>query len=101
VAFAGGGAHSGEMTTGNGQIELVLPSDISATVILETAYTNNFSRKTRIESDWPVTVTESPDWDTSQGSPRKYVRSRLVLGSGEGVITVRAVNGNVVVKRAP
>ncbi|MDB4888190.1 MAG: peptidase BlaR1 [Gemmatimonadetes bacterium] len=101
VAFDGAGAHSGELTTGHGQIELVLPSDISATVILETAYTNNFNGKTKIESDWPVSVTESPDWDASQGTPRRYVRSRLVLGSGEGVITVRAVNGNVIVKRAP
>lgn len=101
VAFDGAGAHSGDLTTGHGQVELVLPSDISATVILETAYTNNFNGKTKIQSDWPVTVTETPDWDASQGTPRRYVRSRLVLGSGEGVITVHAVNGNVVVKRGP
>ena len=79
---------------------LTLPADISATLILESAYTNNLGHKTRIESDFPLTTTETKDWDSSVGTPRRYVRSRLVLGNGESVIRVRMVNGNVVLRRA-
>jgi hypothetical protein len=79
---------------------LTLPTDISATLILESAYTNNLGHKTRIESDFPLTTTETEDWDASVGTPRRYVRSRVVLGKGGGVIRVRMVNGNVVVRRA-
>jgi hypothetical protein len=101
VTFSGRGAHSADLRTGHGQIELTLPRDVSATVILETAYTENLGHKTRIESDWPLTINEPPEWDDSVGTPRRYVRSRLVLGSGEGTIRVRATNGNVILKRAP
>jgi hypothetical protein len=97
VIFSGRGAHSADLSTGQGQIELTLPRDISATVVLETAYTENLRHKTRIESDWPLTISEPPEWDATVGTPRRYVRSRLVLGSGEGTIRVRAINGNVTV----
>ena len=100
VTFEGGGAHSADITSGHGAAQLTLPSDISATLILESAYTNNLGHKTRIESDYPLTTTETEDWDASAGTPRRYVRSRLVLGKGDGVIRVRVVNGNVVVRRA-
>ena len=100
VTFRGGGAHSADLTTGLGTITLHIPANISATLILETAYTNNFGRTTRIQSDFELTTTETSEWDSSRGTPRRYVRSRLVLGSGAGVIRVRAVNGNVVVRRA-
>jgi beta-lactamase regulating signal transducer with metallopeptidase domain len=100
VTFEGGGAHSADITSGHGAAHLTLPSDISATLILESAYTNNLGHKTRIESDYPLTTTETEDWDASVGTPRRYVRSRIVLGKGDGVIRVRVVNGNVVVRRA-
>ena len=87
------------MTSGKGQVVLVLPSDLNATLELETAYTDNFGRKTRIVSDWPLNVTETNNWDDSQGTPRKYVRVRQKIGSGGGLIRVRTVNGNVVLKR--
>jgi beta-lactamase regulating signal transducer with metallopeptidase domain len=99
VTFEGGGAHSADITSGRGAALLTLPADISATLILESAYTNNLGHKTRIESDFPLTTTETEDWDASVGTPRRYVRSRVVLGKGDGVIRVRVVNGNVVVRR--
>ena len=100
VRFVGAGAHSADLASGNGEAVLTLPADISATLILESAYTNNLGHKTRIVSDFPLTTTETEDWDASVGTPRRYVRSRVVLGKGEGVIRVRMVNGNVVVRRA-
>ena len=100
VRFVGAGAHSADITSGSGEAVLTLPADISATLILESAYTNTLGHKTSIESDFPLTTTETENWDTSAGTPRRYVRSRVVLGKGEGVIRVRMVNGNVVIRRA-
>ena len=100
VQFRGTGTHSADLTSGLGQVTLILPEGFSGTLVLEAAYTNNLGHKTRIESDWPLSVTETDQWDASIGTPRKYVRARQVFGSGSGVIRVRTVNGNVVVQKA-
>ncbi len=85
--------------SGLGRATLLLPDDISATLILETAYTENFSRRTRIDNAFGGTVTETPDFDSREGTPRRYVRSRMTIGRGEGTISVRVVNGDIVVRR--
>ena len=82
-----------------GNVELVLPKDANATLDLETAYTNNFGRHTRIKGDWKLNVTETNDWDDSQGTPRKYVRVRQDIGNGGPVIRIRTVNGDITIKR--
>ena len=64
-----------------------------------SAYTDKLGHKTRIESDFPLTTTETKDWDSSEGSPRRYVRARQVVGGGDNIIRVRTVNGNVVLRR--
>jgi hypothetical protein len=96
----GANAHSVDVTSGKGEVVLLLPRDINATLELESAYTDNLGHKTHIESDWPLTPTETSDWDASHGTPRRYVRVRQNLGRGGAVIRVRTVNGNVVLKRA-
>ena len=100
IEFKGAGAHSAYVTSGRGQVVLVVPRDIDATLELETAYTNNLGHKTRIISDFPLQTTETADWDSREGTPRRYVRARQTLGKGGAIIRVRAVNGNVVLNRA-
>jgi beta-lactamase regulating signal transducer with metallopeptidase domain len=102
IMLTGAGSHSVDVTSGNGQVVLVVPRDLSATLELESAYTNNLGHETRIESDWPLAVTSTRDWDSSEGTPRKYVRVRQAIGGGGGggVIRVRTVNGNVVLRRS-
>lgn len=99
INLTGSGSHSVDVTSGLGQVVLVVPRDLSATLELESAYTNNLGHETRIESDWPVATTTTKDWDSSEGTPRKYVRVRQIIGHGGGVIRVRTVNGNVVLRR--
>jgi len=99
ITLTGGGPHAVDVTSGKGQVELIVPADLSATLELESAYTNNLGHETRIESDWPLTITSTKDWDSSEGTPRKYVRSRQTIGRGGPVIRVRTVNGNVVLRR--
>jgi hypothetical protein len=100
IELKGAGAHSVNVTSGRGEVVLVVPRDLDATLELETAYTNNLGHATRILSDFPLKTTETADWDAREGTPRRYVRARQTLGKGAGIIRVRTVNGNVVLNRA-
>ena len=82
IELKGAGAHSVDVTSGKGEVVLVLPRDLNATLELETAYTDNLGHKTRIVSDWPLQTTETDNWDRSEGTPRRYVRARQTIGRG-------------------
>jgi hypothetical protein len=99
IELKGAGAHSVNATSGRGQVVLVVPRDLDATLELETAYTNNLGHKTRIIIDVPLQTTETSDWDGREGTPRRYVRARQTVGRGGAVIRVRTVNGDVILKR--
>jgi len=99
VTLTGIEGHSVNISSGTGKVVLIVPANLSAVLDLETAYTENFGRRTRIQSDWPLQTTETSDWDDSQGTPRKYVRVRQTIGRGGPVIRVRTVNGDVVLQR--
>jgi hypothetical protein len=99
ITLRGVGAHSVDVSSGNGTVTLVLPRDFSGRVELETAYTERKGR-TRIQSDWPLSPTETDFWDDSHGTPRKFVRARQTIGLGRGgVLRVKTVNGDVILRR--
>ncbi len=109
IALTGSGPHTVDVTSGSGQVVLIVPRNLSATLELESAYTDNLAHvrvshdrgyETRIESDWPLNITRTTDWDSSVGTPRKYVRVRQTIGSGGPLIRVRTVNGNIVLRRS-
>ena len=99
LADANGADQSVSVVTGYGRVILELPASINARFELETAYTEGFRRKSHIESDWQLTTTESDRWDDREGTPRKYVRGKATIGSGRSLIKVKAVNGDVIVRR--
>ncbi|MEO7039696.1 MAG: hypothetical protein ABI186_06660, partial [Candidatus Elarobacter sp.] len=100
IVTAGDDAEPIDVHSGTGNVELSIPKDANATLDLETAYTKSFGRKTSIKGDFPLTVTESDDWDTSHGAPRRYVRVRQKLGKGGPLIRVRTVNGDIKIKQS-
>ena len=100
IELKGPDSHEVDVTTGNGAVTIIAPADLNATLELESAYTDNARERTQILSDWKLPITETSDWDDSEGTPRKYVRARQVVGKGGPVIRVRAVNGNVLLKKA-
>jgi beta-lactamase regulating signal transducer with metallopeptidase domain/DUF4097 and DUF4098 domain-containing protein YvlB len=100
IELKGADSHQVEVTSGKGDVVLELPANLNATLELETAYTNNLGHKTRIVSDWPLTTTETSNWDATDGTPRRYVRARQNIGKGGAVIHVKTVNGNVVLQKA-
>ena len=99
VVNVSGSAHTIDVISGKGRVVLELPADLDAQVELESAYTNNVGRRTSIESDFPLTPSETNEWDNRVGTPRKYVRAVGTFGRGTGRIRVRTVNGDIVVKR--
>ncbi|MBV9880724.1 MAG: hypothetical protein JO180_09535, partial [Gemmatirosa sp.] len=99
IAGDGGAQHDVDVVSGNGAVDLYLPADLSARLELETAYTNNLGRRTRIDSDWRVPITETDRWDGTNGTPRRYVRSTTTLGSGRSLVRVRTVNGDIRIHR--
>lgn len=97
IAFRGSG--SVDVSSGIGNVTITAPGELNATLDLTTAYTDKFRGKTRIISDWPVTVTETSEWDTSRGTPRRYVRVRQQVGRGGPLIRVDTVNGDIVLRK--
>jgi putative adhesin len=99
INLVGERVHPVNIMSGKGNVELVLPKDANATLDLETAYTKNFGRRTKIKGDWKLDVKETDDWNDSEGTPRKYVRVRQDIGNGGPVIRIRTVNGDITIKR--
>jgi beta-lactamase regulating signal transducer with metallopeptidase domain len=99
VVNVDGRAHTVTIRSGKGRVEIELPADLDARVDIETAYTENFERATRIDSDFALEHSETTTWDNSMGTPRRYVRALGVVGSGRGLIHIRTVNGDVRVTR--
>jgi beta-lactamase regulating signal transducer with metallopeptidase domain/DUF4097 and DUF4098 domain-containing protein YvlB len=87
-----------DITSGNGTVTLMVPRNLAAQLDLETAYTNNRSRATRIVSDLPLSTTETGEWDSRYGTPRRYVRANQAVGGGGRRVRVRTVNGNIVIR---
>ena len=99
IRLEGADNHSVRVSSGSGEVTLDVPANLNATLDLETAYTNNYRRKTRINSDFPVSPTETTTWDDAHGTPRKYVRVRQTIGRGGPVIRIRTVNGDINLRR--
>jgi hypothetical protein len=91
--------HAIEVESGQGRVVIEVPAGLDARIELESAYTDNSNRRTSIASDFALQHSETDQWDSSAGTPRKYVRATGVLGNGRGLIRVRTVNGDVVLKR--
>jgi hypothetical protein len=90
-----------DIKSGLGDVVLDLPSDLSADIDLETAYTDVLGRATAINSQWPLERAETNEWDSTRGTPRRYVRSRGRIGNGGPVVRVRTVNGDIILRRRP
>ncbi|HEY3215300.1 MAG TPA: M56 family metallopeptidase [Candidatus Eisenbacteria bacterium] len=97
---AGGSPQTVEITSGTGRVVVELPRDFEARFDLETAYTRSFGRPTRITSDWTLDRESTVRWEADEGTPRRYVRAKGVVGSERNRIRVRTVNGDIEVRRA-
>ena len=100
ISVIGGGsaARNISVSSGSGRIIIELPANLDARLDLETAWTDR-NGPTKIQSDFPVNVIESQEWDYRNGTPRRYVRGSGTVGSGRGLVKIHTVNGDVVIRK--
>lgn len=98
VISGNGTARNVSVATTMGRVVIELPSNLDSRFDIESAYTERYG-PTRIDSDFPLSVTETQDWDSRNGIPRRYVRGSGSVGSGRGLIKIRTMNGDVVIRR--
>jgi beta-lactamase regulating signal transducer with metallopeptidase domain/DUF4097 and DUF4098 domain-containing protein YvlB len=101
LADAGDERQTVDLTSGSGKMIVELPAGFDGAIELETSYTESHGRATRIESAWQLQHEPTTDWDDREGSPRRYVRARGVLGNGRGLVRIKTVNGDIELRRAP
>jgi DUF4097 and DUF4098 domain-containing protein YvlB len=87
-----------ELTSKGGTIELTVPKDFPMDVRITLEYTRAF-REYRIKQNAGLEVRESSDWDTSEGSPRKYIRAAGQVGNGMNRVTIKTINGDVILRQ--
>jgi DUF4097 and DUF4098 domain-containing protein YvlB len=103
VTIVGDGGADGRdvrLESYSGTLTLVVPESLDAQIQVQLAYTRSSARSYRIESDIPLETTITSTWDTSEGSPRKFIHGKGRAGSGKNRIVLRTINGDVRIKRA-
>ena len=88
-----------DLSSKAGTIVLVVPKDFPMEVKITLAYTRNAGDHFRIIDHIGLTQKESEDWDTSKGTPRKYIRAMGRVGSGLNHVTIDTINGDVILKQ--
>jgi DUF4097 and DUF4098 domain-containing protein YvlB len=88
-----------ELTSHGGTITLTLPKDFPMDVQITLAYTKNAPRTYEIIDHIGLQQQETPDWDDSNGTPRKYIRAAGRVGSGQNHVVIKTINGDVILKQ--
>jgi beta-lactamase regulating signal transducer with metallopeptidase domain len=88
-----------QVWSGTGKVILELPRSLDAKLDLETAWTRSHGGPTHIASDFDVHQSQTNEWDSMHGTPRRYVRASGIMGNGAGHVEVHTVNGDIEVRR--
>jgi DUF4097 and DUF4098 domain-containing protein YvlB len=88
-----------ELSSKGGTIVLVVPRDFGMEVRISLAYTKKAGDHFRIIDHCGLMQKESDDWETSHGTPRKYIRASGRVGSGMNHVTIETINGDVILKQ--
>jgi DUF4097 and DUF4098 domain-containing protein YvlB len=87
------------LTSNSGTITLIVPKDFPMDVRIKLAYTRNADKTFDIIDHIGLTHRQSADWDTSQGTPRKYIYAEGRVGSGQNHVEISTINGDVTLKQ--
>jgi len=89
-----------ELSSMGGDIELTVPAGLSMKFDIEIKYTKKHHEKFRIESDFPMNIEETPEWDHNWlGQAHKHIYGTGSLGGGEHLIKINTINGNIAIKK--
>jgi len=85
------------LTSMSGTVVLRVPRGFGMKLDLEIAFTKNSRKEYTITAPGTGSTSVSPDWDYSEGTPRKYIRKSGAVGGGGNKVTVKTINGNITV----
>jgi DUF4097 and DUF4098 domain-containing protein YvlB len=94
ASVIGKGGHV-TLTSMGGEVILHVPGGFGMNLELEIAFTRNSNQDYRIVAPGGLAPTTTPEWDRSQGSPRKYIRSSGAVNGGGNTVKIKTVNGNI------
>lgn len=84
-----------ELTSMAGDIDLAIPAGFGMDLDIELAFTRNSEKNYKITAPGGLKATVTPEWDHSQGTPRKYIRMMGAVNGGGQKVKIRTTNGNV------
>jgi len=88
-----------ELTSHSGTVTLIVPKDFPMDVQVTLAYTQAAGRSFEIIDHVGLEQRETPDWDDSFGTPRKFIRAAGRVGSGLNHVVIKTINGDVILKQ--
>jgi DUF4097 and DUF4098 domain-containing protein YvlB len=95
----GKGKRDVTLSSNGGTITLTVPKGLSMDIEIEIAYTKSSKQNYKITGDFDIKQKQTGEWDTSKGSPRKYIYGKGKTGDGKHKIKIKTINGNVVLKK--
>jgi DUF4097 and DUF4098 domain-containing protein YvlB len=88
-----------ELDSKGGRIELIVPKDFPMEVQITITYTKNSAQNFQVVDSIGLTQETTADWDNTLGTPRKYIRAKGRVGSGLNHVTIKTINGDVILKQ--
>ena len=99
LAGSASGQRDVHLASKAGTMTLIVPKDFGMDVRIKLAYTKGNEKKFAIMDHVGLNQHESADWDSSQGTPRKYIYAEGRVGSGQNHVEIDTINGDVIVKQ--
>jgi hypothetical protein len=84
-----------ELTSLSGDITLHVPRGFPMALDLEIAFTRNSRQDYRIDTDFDLRQSVTPDWDHNHGTPRKYIRADGTANGSGNRVKIETINGNI------
>jgi len=82
-----------------GAILLTVPKDYGMDVQIKLTYTRNSEGKYRVIQHLGLSERQTTEWDTHDGTPRKYIYVTGKVGNGQNTVKIDTINGDVVLKQ--
>jgi DUF4097 and DUF4098 domain-containing protein YvlB len=86
------------LSSKGGTIQLTVPRDFSMDVRIKLAYTKGHEN-VGVVQHLGLTERQTTEWDSGQGTPRKYIYVTGKVGSGQNRVTIDTINGDVILKQ--
>ena len=90
--------HDIDLSSNQGSITLTVPRGFPMQVNVSLATTDNQSKTFHVIDNIGLTQHADDTWDSSKGTPRKYLHATGRTGSGLNQVTLSTINGDVILQ---